>query len=392
MRERSRSELHTDRRRGEAGSIALEASLVLPIALMAVMFFICLIQMSEAQMALHSAVSQTVRQAAANIHPIDLAVQGAQNDSADQAGENDGDSSSADTSGDASQSGGDSSSSSDDRAASGSNMPAASGNTSTASGSNMPAASGNTSTASGSNSSAAGEPLPAVRFLADKLESWLPSPSGPLLAAALRGDWDTIVDTAAATVGRSVIEPMLRHEADTSVLDPERLHLSKISLPDLKNKDDLCIAIEAEYAFKLGFPFTRKTIVLTERAQERVWTPDTLPSPRLGSDADSEHAPIQIVLIEPSPARPGHQARVVVKSSPGRSLSIQVLYKSGRSVARHLGDIVTDGDGVAEWSWLVSGNTTPGTWEIVVTASDGTTAARHFVVQKKPEGEEGTNG
>ncbi|QHT62786.1 pilus assembly protein [Paenibacillus lycopersici] len=355
MRERRRSAVHTDRRRREAGSIALEASLVLPVALMTVMFFICLIRMNEAQMALHSAVSQTVRQAAANIRPIDLAVQAAGNGSDGGAisGGNSEDGSSA----------------------------ASSAGTSGAS----PGTSPLTSAAGGERTSASREPLPAVRFLADKLESWLPSPSGPLLAAALKGDWKTIQDTALATVGRPIIEPMLRHEADASVLDPERLHVSKLSLPDLKDQRELSVAIEAEYAFKLGFPFTRKTVILTERAQERVWVPDTLPALGGGSD-DSEHAPIQIVLIEPSPVRPGNKARVVVESSPGRSLSIQVLYKSGRSVAKHLGDTVTNGEGVAEWSWLVSGNTTPGTWEIVVTASDGTTAARHFVVQKKQGG------
>ncbi|MBM7566937.1 hypothetical protein [Paenibacillus sacheonensis] len=350
MRKRRRSAALTDEQ-GERGSIALEASLVLPVVLMVVIFFIMLIKLSAAQMALHGAVSQTVRLAAANIHPIDLAVRESLRD--------DGDASELPDEGGAANEG--------SAASSGESQAVA-------------------------DRAAAQEPSAAVRFLADKLEGWLPPPSGPLLAAALRGDWKTIQDTAAAEVGRSIIEPMLRHEADTAILDPERLRLSKISLPDLKGRSDLFLSMEVEYAFKLGFPFTRKTVVLTERAEERVWTPDSIPSQRTGSASDSEHAPIQIVLVEPSPVRPGNKARVVVKTSPGRSLSIQVHYKSGQSTAKHLGDTVTDDEGMAEWTWLVSGNTTPGKWEIVVTAEDGTSAAKHFNVRKKQSEGEGSNG
>ncbi|SFI99545.1 Flp pilus assembly protein TadG [Paenibacillus sp. UNC496MF] len=375
MRKRRRSAALTARWRSESGSIALEASLTLPIVLMVIIFFICLIRLNAAQMALHGAVSQTVRQAAANIHPIDLAVNRL------ASGENDADAGGG-TEGGGAESGSEAVGHSTGNGNSGGGHPSAD-----SSGEGL-AAAGSPWNGQSSGSSS-DEPLPAVEYLADKLEEWLPSPAGPLLSAALKGDWKSIRDTAAATVGRPVIEPLLRREADASVLDPERIRLSKLSLPDLKDKTDLTLAIEAEYSFPLGFPFTKKAIVLRERAEERVWTPDTVPAPK-GGDPDSEHSPIQIVLIEPSPARPGHKARVVVKTSPGRSLSIEVLYKSGQSVAKHLGDMVTDGEGLAEWTWLVSGNTTPGVWEIVVTASDGGAAARHFVVQKKPK--EGENG
>ncbi|NBD27661.1 TadE/TadG family type IV pilus assembly protein [Paenibacillus glycinis] len=368
MRKRKRSAPLTGKRSGESGSIALEASLVLPVVLMVILFFICLIKMNAAQMALHGAVSQTVRQAAANIHPIELAVIDGSSGGEDQpeselgsSGEN------------------------------GKDSPSVGDGTDSPNGGVQQEADSSPSGAAGT-ASMRDEPLPAVRFLADKLEDWLPAPSGPLLAAALKGDWKTIQDTAAATVGRPIIEPMLRREADAAVLDPERVRLSKLSLPDLKNKSDLSLMIEAEYSFRLGFPFTKKTIVLREQAEERVWTPDPVPAPRGDAGADSEHAPIQIVTIEPSPVRPGNKARVVVKTTPGRSLSIQVIYKSGHSVAKHLGDTVTDQEGLAEWTWLVSGNTTPGTWEIVVTASDGVSAARHFVVQKKPGRTEVSNG
>lgn len=62
------------KRDGENGSITLEASLIMPIVLMVFMFLICIIRLSMVQMALHGTVSQTVREAATNIHPVELAM------------------------------------------------------------------------------------------------------------------------------------------------------------------------------------------------------------------------------------------------------------------------------------------------------------------------------
>ncbi|SFS47456.1 TadE/TadG family type IV pilus assembly protein [Paenibacillus sp. BC26] len=341
----------TGRRSGESGSITLEAALLLPIVLMVVIFFIGLIRLNTVQMALHSTVSQTVRQAAANIHPVDLALQKLS-----------------------------------------SSVGAAQESGSAESAVTEPQAEAGAATVAKSDSEVGVkavlptvlEQLPGVDVIAEKLEDWLPAPAGLLLSSALQGDWKPVADAAATEAGRGIIEPLLRQEADKSVLDPEELRLSKLSLPDLKNKSEVSLLIEAEYEFKLGFPFTKKSIVLKERAQERVWVRDSIPAPQDQESAQSDEAPIQIVLLEPSPANPGRRARVVVKTSPGRKLSIQVIYKSGHSVAKHLGDTYTDNDGFAEWTWLISGNTTPGVWELIVTASEGSSrAARHFVVEKR---------
>ncbi|AZN43003.1 TadE/TadG family type IV pilus assembly protein [Paenibacillus albus] len=318
------------RRRGEDGSITLEASLIMPTVLMVFIFLICFIRLSMVQMALHGAVSQAVREVAANIHPVELAM--------------------------------DKFATSDD----------AEGGV------------GGQEEEKDSPSPSLAE-LPGVSMVADKLESWLPPPSGTLLAAALRGDWKPVEDAAATEIGRSIVEPLLARATDGSVLEPEQLRLSKLSLPDLKSKQEAYILIEASYSFKLGFPFTKKAIVLKERAEERVWVSDPVPSLSGSGETGGQMAPIQIVLIEPTPAKRGNKARVVVKTTPGRSLSIEVLYKSGRSVAKHLGNTNAGDDGMAEWTWLVSGNTTPGVWEIVVSSSDGAKAARHFVVEKKAD-------
>lgn len=295
----------------------------MPAVLMVIVLFICLIRLSAAQMALHGAVSQTARQAAANIKPIELAVQQASG--------------------------------------------------------YMPAPLAGLS---------AIEAPPELGSVAAALAGWLPEPAGPLMSAALNGDWKPLEDAAATAIGRSVVEPLLHHEADREVLDVAELKLSGLSLPDLKDKAEPYIRVEAEYSFKLGLPFTKRDIVLREQAEERVWVSDAVPAPRGGDTGTGaeNRAAIAIVSIEPNPLRPGRKASIVVQSDPNRKLSLSVNYKSGQSVARNLGEATADGEGVVEWSWLVSGNTTPGVWELVITADDGTRVARHFVVESSSGG------
>jgi hypothetical protein len=283
----------------------------MPIVLFVIMFFVFLIKLAAVQMALHGAVSQTVRQAAANIRPAALA--------AEQAAVS---------------------------------LPGPRG---------------------------IQVPLSEIGDVAGQIAEWLPDPAGSFLAAAARGD---LQDSAAANIGRSVVQPLLRRSADRAVLEPDRLRLSKLSLPDLKGGPEPYLRIEAEYSFRLGLPFTKREVVLRERAEERVWVSDAVPAPNGGADPEDARARIQIVSIEPVPLRPGRMAHVVALTDPGRTVSLAVDYKSGRSVARHLGDASADPGGRVEWTWLVSGNTTPGVWELTVAAGDGARVSRHFVVEK----------
>lgn len=170
MKRQKRSAGRTSRRQGESGSIALEAALIMPIVLMVIIFFICLIRLCSVQMALHGAASQTVRQAAANIRPVELASHYLSEQ-----------------------------------------LP-----------SSEP-----------SSPSAFQPPLPGIPLVAEKLEDWLPAPAGLLMTAMLTGDWKPVQDAATTELARAVIEPMLRQEADQSILEPDQLKLSLLSLPDL---------------------------------------------------------------------------------------------------------------------------------------------------------------
>ncbi|MFB9324829.1 hypothetical protein ACFFSY_02595 [Paenibacillus aurantiacus] len=298
----------------EAGGIVVEASLIAPIVMMAVVLFICLVRLAAVQMAVHGAASQVARQTAAGMYPVSLAsAQAAQA------------------------------------------LPALPG----------------------------GVQLPGMEQAGEALKEWLPAPVGPMLGAMLQGDWQEAGNAAGSEMAKSALLPLLRQFADKRVLDPERLTISHVALPDFSGGSGASVIIEAEYRFPLHMPFTRKNIILKERAVERGWISDSTPAVREGDPNAEEQSKLQIVSIEPDPLRPGRKATVTAIAAPGTAVSVSVRYKSGTSTAKHLGDATVGADGTVSWTWHVSGNTTPGVWELVVTATDGSRVARHFVVERK---------
>lgn len=304
----------------EQGSIVVEASLVMPLILILLLVFIVLIRLCAVQMALHSAASQAVRQIAAHIHPIDLAIQ----------------------------------------------------------------------QAAAVNPLEAASPVPKSSWgdIAAEAAQWLPNPAGQLISSALQGDWKPLQDMAGTELGRSVVEPVLREAADQAILEPERIRLSHLALPDLKKETEPLLTMSVEYEFPLKLPFFGKPIILRDQASERVWVSDAAAA-AYGHEAEGENIiPLQIVSIEPTPVRPGRKATVIVKTTPGTSVSLDVIYKSGHSKAKHLGATTADANGYATWTWHVSGNTTPGSWMLTaVAASQQEHAVSQYFVVEKVDGE-----
>jgi hypothetical protein len=230
--------------------------------------------------------------------------------------------------------------------------------------------------------------LPEWKEIAANAAEWLPAPAGELASSALRGDWGPLVDLAATELGRGVIEPMARHFAKESALKPERIRLAKLKLPDLQTKDDAYLSVTLQYDFPMKVPLLGRPIVLRKQVRERVWVSDSVAASygsKIGQSEDGlPH--LQIVSILPAPLRPGQKATVVVLTEPGQSVSLGVMYKSGASKARHLGETTADQDGFASWTWHVSGNTTPGIWQLTVSAAGNegeAVAAKHFIVAKR---------
>nr|WP_269433168.1 TadE family protein [Paenibacillus sp. FJAT-27812] len=307
-------------RKNDQGSIVLEAALVMPMLIIVLLVFVMLIRLCSVQMALHSAASQSVRQIAANIQPVELAWKQAS-----------------------------------------ARIPV-------------------TETTSTS--------LSSWSEIAADASEWLPSPVGEVVSSALRGDFKPLQNMAATEIGRAVVEPLLREFADTAIIDPKRLRLEWLSLPDLGKTEEPYLAISVEYDFPLKLPFFGKPIVLKEQASERVWISDSAPA-RYGLEStDQQNIPLQIVAIEPVPLRPGRKATVTVKTLPNAVISLDVTYKSGASKAKHLGAAAADDDGYVSWTWHVSGNTTPGVWELTasVKSQPSNQVSMHFEVEKSSSG------
>ncbi|MFD1957352.1 TadE family protein [Paenibacillus thailandensis] len=303
---------------GEQGSIVLEASLVMPLLLIVLVFFIVMIRLCAVQLAVQSAASQTARQIAAHMRPVELSYQ----------------------------------------------------------------------QASGMLSSM---PVPVQGELADwgslaaEAAEWLPDPAGSIASAALRGDWQPLANAAATELGRTVVEPLLREYADGAVLDADRLRLAKLTLPDLKDKEEPYITVAAEYEIPFRLPFAGTSITLREQASERVWIGDAVPASGASSSSPENSVPIRIVSLQPSPLRPGQKATVVALTEPNATASLSVRYKSGQSVAKNLGQAEADSSGKISWTWLVGGNTTPGIWELTAESSSGEKVSMHFIVEKDEE-------
>jgi len=76
-----------------------------------------------------------------------------------------------------------------------------------------------------------------------------------------------------------------------------------------------------------------------------------------------------------SPVNAGANATLQALTTPGASCDINVYYKSGLSEASGLYTKTADSDGYVSWTWKVGTNTTPGSWDIVVSASYGSQTA-----------------
>jgi hypothetical protein len=96
------------------------------------------------------------------------------------------------------------------------------------------------------------------------------------------------------------------------------------------------------------------------------------------TDSESPKAPlkasadlsIEIVYVD-SPVCPGESATLQALTTPGANCDINVYYKSGPSEASGLYPKTADSDGDVSWTWTVGTNTTPGDWDVVVSASYG---------------------
>ena len=72
-----------------------------------------------------------------------------------------------------------------------------------------------------------------------------------------------------------------------------------------------------------------------------------------------------------SPVKAGATAMAKVQTVPGAVCAIDVQYLTTTHTTAGLGDITADDTGAVSWTWQVGGQTTPGSWPVVVTCASG---------------------
>lgn len=319
--------------RDTSGSIVLEAAMLLPLVMLVFVFFIYLVQAAVITTSLQLTASSTIKQVAAHMYPISLAA-------------------------DAWQSSGQAGSVEDG---------------------------GVSEEAPLLSKPPAQQMRMTIEQFAQRFAQSLPSPASEWVTNA--GEWasekaESVGEQAQAAAGELLLRPLIERYGMNGIVDPSKIRITHLRVPDLVDKQEPYAAIQVEYDLPMRVPLLFTTITLTARASERVWIGDG-PAIQDGSTPEASDKPNpEIISIEPDPLVPWKNARLTAKVAPNEQAKLVVFYKSGQSVAKGLVWKTADADGYVTWEWNVSGHTTEGTWRLQVITEDNRTADRSFNVEK----------
>ncbi len=311
--------------------MTLEAALIAPVFVMVVFWFVFLVHMTLLSGQLHAAAANAVKQVSAHIYPVAIAVES--------------------------------------RSGQG------------------------TTTENGSFTWRM--PSLALEEWAEQYAANLPAPMSTWVMDSVRKGEEPLQELKAKTseaVLDPVVKPLLRPFLQGTLLEEERLHVSRVTVPDLKTGKQPYFGIEVSYELPLKVPFTGQRMVLQTRAEERLWIGDTGELEPGGGSGDGQTGQAAVVLAKPNPAYAGHRATIQAQVAPGSSAKLTVYYKSGVSQAKYLGEATADEKGQIAWTWLVGGNTTPGTWSFVIETEEGLRTTDTFEVASPRSESKGSEG
>jgi len=87
-----------------------------------------------------------------------------------------------------------------------------------------------------------------------------------------KDEYDRFVESNVDPIVRSAFREAVLLNSDPHVINRERLSIEKVVLPSFEQKDRAMIGIEARYEVPLAIPFFRRTVTVRKLAYERVWT------------------------------------------------------------------------------------------------------------------------
>ncbi|MEK4509492.1 pilus assembly protein [Paenibacillus sp. FSL K6-2524] len=304
---------------GSKGSIVLEAALVMPVFIIVVFFFIYMVQMTLLTTQMNTLASNAVKLVSSHIYPVALAVEAHAKENVNET----------------------------------------------------------------ENASNLKIPKLSLVDWADQYAADLPSPLNEWIReAAVKGDepLQDLKNSVLESVLDPVMKPLLHPFLEGTLLHEERLHVSRVTVPDLRTGSNPYFGIEISYELPVKVPFTNRKLVLQSRAEERLWIGDTGELNENAGEGEVEQGQHAVILSKPDPAYAGHKAKVSAKIEPFTTAKLTVYYKSGTSKAKYLGEATADASGIVDWEWLVGGNTTPGTWTIVLETQEGLRTTEVFDV------------
>ena len=318
----------------DEGSMVVEAALVLPMFLLFVLFLIFIVQMTLYSTALQSTASDTVKMISTHMYPAALAAQKweAGTDAVEQ-----GTDGTADASADSASSG------------------------------------------------VWSIPRLSLEEWSDSYAEALPEPMESWVRAAVQrgeGPLQQLQAGASQSVLDIALKPVLKPYLSSDWLEYSRIHVSNVSVPDLKEGKHPYFGLVVSYDLPMRVPFLNQKIVLEASAVERLWVGNTDASGEGGAAGPGDESDTIVILEKPNPGVANHQGRIRIKVPPNASANLSIFYKSGQSTAKYLGWKQADENGYIEWEWKIGVNTTPGTWPFVITLSDGTTLEATFTVIK----------
>jgi len=213
-----------------------------------------------------------------------------------------------------------------------------------------------------------GDAAEGISELVYEVGSLLPHPLDTLLQEGAKGNYWPAANLAATVLGREVLEGIIIGSQDYSLLVEDNVSLVYLQLPDLIHYTDHNVIVALQYDLPFTLPFFGQRLSVREQAVQRVWLPDAR-SATFSIEEDDE-AYIYITSLEPNPLKPGRKATIKAVTLPNSSISLDVIYKSGNSIAKNLGTTTSNDKGEVEWTWHVSGNTTPGVWTLRLTLTE----------------------
>ncbi|MFC5470342.1 TadE/TadG family type IV pilus assembly protein [Cohnella suwonensis] len=218
----------------------------------------------------------------------------------------------------------------------------------------------------------------SVRETIGRYGKWLPSPMKDWAEQASNASFSLEQHAARIAFGE-----LLKPFVDDDVIDPSRIRVTNVELPDEQDPSAGYVTIEAEYDLPMKVPFLGRQLKLRSSARERAWIGGSPSKSRIAKEGEEEAFEVAFVSLNPNPVQLGRKATLVIRTKPGMTVDLSILYKSGLSQAKHLGSATADESGQVAWTWHVSGNTTPGTWSLKVTNGSGVGWEHAFEVAGK---------